>query len=383
MDPTQRPTNNASTNTTTSPTPTLSPTLPFVFVENITLNGVLELQFRNVTNVELNTSEIMILQTITEDWFMNYYNIETFNMKIELTVMDAATMINESFDNDDDDNTNSTMDIDDDAYLTNTTIMDDNDNGYINTNVTDIATNTTTTINETVFVGNQRRRQLQIMVEDDNNNAATTNPTAAPPSNNFNKSTMGTTTVLILIESMITTITIVSQNITTSTISTSPFSFIYINVIQYQQQLTFRYYIVETFGDSSDDNVVDNFNDRSDENSRMDINTTLTTFEGNATTINQIDIDETMIAQALAVEPFLALESAIKYRSVVQMNIAPFATVGDIDPPQFFVNDDDSIIPTTAPNDSEWLYDRNWIGVIIIGIIVILCSVYGIVRLST
>ncbi len=234
-----------------STVPSMTPTLAFTVV-NITLQGVFEIQYPNVSSTELSTNETGLLETITEEWFQNYYNNVTAGMELELMLIDVA---------------NSTV------------------RKFRNMQVTE---NTTTTDTNT-----------------------TTNTT--------------TRTIQVFIEDMVTNITINSQNITPSSVLSNP---TYKNVVQYQQQLQYRYFLMK---DGENINTADGRAGTDDDHD-------------NSTTSDK-SMDN-IIAQVLAVQPFLPVESSKEYQMLVATNILPFASVGDIGPPKFTSDD---VVPTAAP----------------------------------
>jgi hypothetical protein len=135
---------------------------------------------------------------------------------------------------------------------------------------------------------------------------------------------------------MTSTFTIVSQNITTLTVSAS--STMYTNVVQYQHSLQLQYRYL----------IVDSVNNSNDNDSGMDTNITITTFEGRA--MPQLPTKPTLtkwwshkLWRWNHSGPSIVSK---KYQSIVQMNnIVPFTSVSDIEPPQFIT--DETIVPTS------------------------------------
>ena len=262
---------------------------------------------------------------------MNYFNNVTAGMEIELMIAVTTPPTTDIDDDDDNDgSTNNTTMMDDDTSSTNSTMMDDDTSSNTNSTMAPDTDNNngTATFNMTALLGRTLLRQLQALNETEasDNTTNTTTPSTSTT----------TSSIFILIEDMNTTITIVSQNVTNS--SSSPSSSItYNNVIQYQQQLQYRYYVVSSGSGSG--NITD------DGNEMNTTETTVSTLAGNSTDMEDGVVDDMMIAQALALQPFLPVSSLQEYQSLVQMNVVPFANVGDIGPPKFMADD---VVPTTT-----------------------------------
>ena len=244
-----------------STVPSLTPTVAYTVV-NITLQGVFEIQYPNVSSTELSTNETGVLETITENWFQNYYNNVTAGMKLDLMLIDV---------------TKSTV-----------------------------------------------RKFRKMQVTENTTVATTTNTTTST------NSTTGTRTIQVFIEDMVTNITINSQMITPSSVLSNP---TYKNVVQYQQQLQYRYFLVN---DEKNSNAADGRAGTDDDHDDHD--------HDNSTASDK-SMDNIM-AQVLAVQPFLPVESSKEYQMLVSTNIVPFASVGDIGPPVFTADD---VVPTAAP----------------------------------